>query len=251
MPRFFVAEESVRGDRLEIRGADAEHLARSLRVRVGERLTAVEANTCEHVVEVDAVSPSVVTGRILETRPPTGEPRMQVHVLQAIPARGMDQTVEALSVAGAAAIRPVLTERSVARPDRATARLDRWRTIAREAAQLAGRAQPPVVEPVDTLDDAVAALTGDCRILACVVSETAAPLHEIRIERSHPVALVVGPEGGLGRADLALLEDRGATQVHLGPRVAPTRLAGFLAVSLLLAHDGDLDTSAQRRWAAE
>ena len=70
-----------------------------------------------------------------------------MHVLQAIPAQTMDTTIEALTVAGAASIRPVVTDRTVVRPDasRSTRRAERWHAIAREAAQLAGRAAPPVV----------------------------------------------------------------------------------------------------------
>jgi 16S rRNA (uracil1498-N3)-methyltransferase len=244
MPRFFVGSDQLQDGSVTIAGRDAHHLARSLRVRPGEIVVVVEAERLvEHGVEVVSVDRDTVTGRIAWTRPARGEPAIEVDVLQAIPAQGMDDAVEALTVAGAHAVWPVLTARGVARPDasRAAARVDRWQAVATESAQLAGRAHVPKIHPVRSLGDAVAALPPGCRILACVTGTTATPLSRYALEPGSRAALVVGPEGGLDAADLRVLSGAGATLAHLGARVVPSRLAGFLALSLLLARSGDLD----------
>ena len=139
MPRFFVPAAQVQGATAVIGGRDADHLARSLRMRPGETVVVVEEGRREHGVVLESVSPQEVGGRIVWSRDVTGEPALEVHVVQAIPAKGMDETVEALALAGATAIWPVLTTRGVSRPypRRVTTRLERWRVIAREAAQLA------------------------------------------------------------------------------------------------------------------
>lgn len=246
MPRFFVDSSAVSGAMVRIEGRSAEHLARSLRARVGDTIVVVEDGRTEHGVTIEAVTPSRVRGRIDWSRAATGEPRTDVHVLQAIPARGMDDAVEAIAAAGARAVWPVLTERGVARPDprRSGRRAERWTAIAREAAQLAGRAGAPVVHPVLELGDALAALPPGCRILACVTDDGAGPLRTVGVRPDTPVALVIGPEGGLGPRDIETVRAAGAEPVHLGARVLPSRLAGFLAVSLLLAAAGDLDEAA-------
>ena len=61
------------------------------------------------------------------------------------------------------------------------------------------------------------------------------------------VGLVIGPEGGLDAADLRTLADTGAINVHLGARTLPSRLAGAVATSLLLASSGDLDAAPAPR----
>jgi len=244
MPRFFVPAEQVHGATVVISGRDAEHVARSLRMRPGETVIVVEDGQREHGVVLDSVSPEEVGGRITWSRDVTGEPALEVHVIQAIPARGMDETVEALALAGATAIWPVLTTRGVARPypRRVSARLERWRVIAREAAQLAGRARAPTVHQTLPLEAAVRALPSGCLILACVIdASTAARL--VRPDVGRPVAVVIGPEGGLDERDRALLHTAGAIEVHLGARVMPSRLAGFLALSLVLSTAHDLDTA--------
>lgn len=243
VPRFFVDAAAVQNGMVEIAGDGASHLARSLRARAGERIVVVAEGRTEHGVVLTRIGATRVSGRIEWTRPATGEPRLAVHVLQAIPARGMDEAVEALAVSGARAIHPVITERAVARPAAAAAgrRRARWQSIAREAAQLAGRAAPPAVSEPRPLAAALAALPYGCRILACMADSTATPLGAIEVAVDAPVACVIGPEGGIAPGDLGHLRAANAAPVHLGARIVPARLAGFLAVSLVLAMAGDLE----------
>lgn len=247
MPRFFVPAGAVVAGRGWITGADAFHLARSLRARPGEQIVIVDDAGCEHGLRLDAVNDSRVEGTVQWSRPATGEPALRVHVLQALTKDGLDGAVEAMVEAGAAELWPVITERSVSRPDpvRAPARVERWRAIAREAAGLAGRGAVPVVHDVMTLRDGLAALPGD-RLLLALAVEAPAPLVEIAIDPGVPVAVVIGPEGGLGAHDLADLEAAGAAEVHLGPRVLRARLAGAVAISALLIRSGELGTPVAR-----
>jgi 16S rRNA (uracil1498-N3)-methyltransferase len=236
MPRFFLPPRAV------IEGADAAHLARSLRARPGERIVVVEAGATEHGVVLEEVAAARATGRVEWSRPATGEPTTQVQVLQALCAEGMDAAVEALAEAGAAAIWPVLTRRTVARPDaeRAARRLERWRAVAREAAALAGRAGPVPVHPLQALAQALGSLPPGTRVLACALG-AATPLGTAAAgPHPGPLALVVGPEGGLDPEELAAIRAAGGEEVHLGPRVLRARLAGAVALGILLDRLGEL-----------
>jgi 16S rRNA (uracil1498-N3)-methyltransferase len=249
MPRFFVESDQVADGRATLTGPDANHLARALRATVGETIVIVENGRVEHGLELDEVTTSRVSGAIVWSRPVDGEPRLAVHVLQAVPAQAMDATVEALTEAGAATIRPILTHRTVSRPDpsRVIHRLERWRLIAREAAQLAARAGPPVVHSILPLREALDGLPPGSSILACVISQDAVPILSVVPDPPADVGVVIGPEGGLDPADLRVLEASGAIKVHLGSRTLPSRLAGAVATSLLLAGAGDLDMVATPR----
>lgn len=249
MPRFFVEPDQVADGRATLTGPDANHLARALRATVGETIVIVENGRVEHGLELDEVTTSRVSGAIVWSRPVDGEPRLAVHVLQAVPAQAMDATVEALTEAGAATIRPILTHRTVSRPDpsRVIHRLERWRLIAREAAQLAARAGPPVVHSILPLREALDGLPPATSILACVISQDAVPILSVVPDPPADVGVVIGPEGGLDPADLRVLEASGAIKVHLGSRTLPSRLAGAVATSLLLAGAGDLDVVATPR----
>jgi 16S rRNA (uracil1498-N3)-methyltransferase len=247
MPRFFVTPSQIDADRATLTSVDADHLARSLRARPGETIVVVEGGAVEHGVRLDEVSATRVSGTIVWSRPASGEPRLAIHVLQAVPAQGMDATVEALTEAGVSSIRPVLTSRTIARPDaaRAVRRLERWESIAREAAQLAGRAAPPLVHPVMSLRDAVHNLPPGTRMVVCDARTGSVRILDAVHDHPAGIGLVIGPEGGLDDADLEMLVETGAVVVHLGPRTWPSRFAGTVATALLLAASGDLDSAAE------
>ncbi|HEY6380114.1 MAG TPA: RsmE family RNA methyltransferase [Candidatus Dormibacteraeota bacterium] len=248
MPRFFVGAEQVGGGRGAIVGADAAHLARALRVRPGELVRVVDDAGVEHGLRVDAVSRERIEGAVEWSRPVTGEPRLRVHVLQALPQGGIDGAVETLTAVGVASIRPFAAERGVARPDarRGGARRERWRSIAREAAQQALRGTVPDVYEPATLQAALEALPPGCLVL---LARVGADQHVATLDlgTAADVAVVIGPEGGLSPGEMSMLEARAARAVHLGPRVLRSRLAGTIAVALLIASAERADVSPAAR----
>ncbi|HXA28883.1 MAG TPA: RsmE family RNA methyltransferase [Candidatus Angelobacter sp.] len=243
MPRFFVPASAVGGGRASVDGDDAAHLARSLRATAGERIVVADDAGTEHGVLLDTVTAERCAGAVEWSRPATGEPGVEVHVVQALAKDGMDELVEALAEVGAASIWPVTTRRTVVRLDarRAEHRVARWNAIARNAAGLAGRARPPVVHPLRGIADVPAALPPNTRLMVCS-PEAVMPLNAVLVRRETRVAVCVGPEGGFDAEDLQALRRSGAHEVHLGPRVLRARLAAVVALSVLLAGARELDT---------
>ena len=248
MPARFFLDDVPAGGRVHIGGELAAHLARSLRMRAGDTLVAVDPAGSEHGVRLITVSAGAIEGEVAWSRAAGGEPALSITLLQALPRERMEDCVDIAVQAGVAAIMPMLTERTVSRPDaaRVDARVRRWNAVAREAAQLAGRTTIPTVHAPQPLAAALASLDPGARLVACTIEREAPPLAELALEAGASVALCIGPEGGLGAADLAALEAHDASWAHLGPRVLRTRYAGAVAAALLLARSGDLSSAAER-----
>jgi 16S rRNA (uracil1498-N3)-methyltransferase len=137
---------------------------------------------------------------------------------------------------------PLLTARTVVRlePARWAARLDRWRRIAREAAQQSGRAVvPEIAAPRELAGWAREAGMGGR--LICLWEEARDGLDACLPAGPCPRAtVVVGPEGGLAADEVRGLTDAGALVASLGPRLLRTETAGAVAVALVQARYGDL-----------
>ncbi len=54
------------------------------------------------------------------------------------------------------------------------------------------------------------------------------------------VAVVIGPEGGIAPAEIALLQEAGGVPVTLGPRIFRTETAGLAAIISLFTVSGDM-----------
>ena len=150
MPSFFAQRE---GGRAVITGGDARHLARSLRARVGEEIQVVDPAGSLLTVRLDRVSVERVEGVIVAEHEHRPEPEARITVAIAqLPAPALELVLSRCTEIGAFAFRIFSADRSVARG----AKLERWNTICREAAMLAGRARVPEVAGPSTFDEMVA-----------------------------------------------------------------------------------------------
>lgn len=223
MPHFFGVRQ---GDRIHITGADARHLARSLRAQPGERIAVVEPEGRLLTVELDSVSPREVQGRVVAERDHHPEPGRRVVLAAAmLPATGLDAVLSRGTELGAAAFLLVEAERSVGRG----AKPERWANICREAAMLAGRLRVPEVRGPIPFDRA---WTEAARPF---LLDSSGERQLVELEAQAGVTLFVGPEGGWTAAELARAGDR---VLSLGPRILRAETAALAALALALADRG-------------
>ncbi len=231
MPYLFV---SPVGDRVEIEGRDARHLARSLRVRPGERIAAIDPGDGVSgrllSVEIEAVGADRVTGVVMEVREHRPEPRTATYLAFAmLPAPALEEALARCTELGAAGFLLVQAERSVARA-RGDRKAARWAAICREAAMLAGRLRVPEVQGPEPLARLAERAPGEVVLLDAGADTRLAALP--RAERT----LAIGPEGGWTASERALVQ----THATLGPRNLRAENAAAAALTLALAAAGDL-----------
>jgi 16S rRNA (uracil1498-N3)-methyltransferase len=219
LPSFF-AERA--GGRVTITGADARHLARSLRARVGEEIEVIDPSGYVLTVRLNAVSPDVVEGVVVSERPHQPEPTAKVTIAIAnLPAPALELVLSRCTEAGAHAFYVFQAERSVARG----AKPERWGTICREAAMLAGRLRIPNVDALSSLDD-VLKVSDHAVMLARNAAQALASLTEPR-----DLTLLVGPEGGWSERELAAVP----VKAGLGPRNLRADTAALVGLAVALA----------------
>jgi len=164
-----------------------------------------------------------------------------IHVLQAIPkGRRFDDVVRVLTEIGVERVTAVTAERSVTRlgPGKAERALDRWRAVARAAAEQSRRAWRPTISGPATVDD----LAGD-HDLAGVVAHVGATvgLSEAIDGWTGPdLCIAIGPEGGWSDREVSLWATAGLHEVHLGRTVVRTDHAAALAAAVCAAQLGRL-----------
>jgi len=186
--------------------------------------------------ELVAGPASGVWCRVGEPRPSGYQP-LPVHLLQGLgKADKPDEVIRAATALGVASVRLVQTERSVARltAERGSGRLERWRRIAVEAARQSGRGDIPALEGPSALGDALGVVRASERVTLAAGAE---PLFA-RLSRwrgREPLALLVGPEGGLDAAEQRLAEGAGFLPAALGSTTLRTELAGVAALGALVA----------------
>jgi 16S rRNA (uracil1498-N3)-methyltransferase len=244
--RLFVPAAESGGAGVVLTGDPHHHLARVLRARPGDLVTLFDGAGGEIDAEIVRVGTRATELTVTARRTAaaaTTAPAVAITLLVAVP-RGerIDLIVQKTTELGVGRIIPVLTARSVARPERGGARATRWRTIAREAARQCGRADVPEIDDALELS---AALEGalPARRLALWEGQAAGG-RSLRAALAGPAtatALLVGPEGGFADDELAGVEAAGFVSVGLGPRILRVETAAIVAVALVQATAGGLD----------
>jgi len=230
---------------VRVEGDRFHYLARVLRVQEGEALEVFDGagrSFPAKVVRLEADAAQLSLGP-----PQKSAQRREWILLQGLPKGDkLELILQKTTELGVTVIAPVAMERSVVKlsPDKAADRLTRWSRIAEEAARQCGRSEVPRVEPLRRLPEAIGALPEQTQVFVLDEEEKSLRLGEAFLSRvqdaSQPVALVIGPEGGVARDELELLRKRGALGVSLGERILRTETAGLAALAVLQHLDGEL-----------
>lgn len=220
----------------------ARHLVKSLRARAGDRFEAVDGEGREGTFEIVEASRSGTLVRRIEERitPPGVGARVTIAVA---PPKGdrMDVAIEKACEIGVGCIIPIVAARSVVKIAADSARVERWRRIARAAMVQSMQSHAAHIEAPVPFESVVAAASGGSgtaspRLLLAHPAADARSMHEAfaGLASATPVTIVIGPEGGFSDDEAAFARGAGAAFVSLGDTRLRTETAAVVAAALAL-----------------
>jgi 16S rRNA (uracil1498-N3)-methyltransferase len=231
--RRWIADE-VLGDRAALVGEHADHLVRVLRARVGEDFDI-------------ATGPAVRRGRIKSVTPE----RVEFDLAEEIPAPAlipitlllaifkfdrMEWAVEKATELGVWRIIPVIARRTDAHLAAASMkRVERWRRIAREAAEQSRRAAPPEISAPVKLSDALN-LENAVRVVLAESEEQT--LFRDVLQAHSPasgIIVAIGPEGGWTEGEFESFRQAGWISASLGDTILRAETAAIAATAIAAA----------------
>jgi 16S rRNA (uracil1498-N3)-methyltransferase len=247
--RFFLEPSAAGafgpGDRGRLADSDAEHARVVLRLAPGDRCIGLDGAGHAWPLVVTGVERKAVLVECSGAptfEPAPGEPGAPlpwIEMAVALP-RGSnaDEMVDALAQLGAAALTPLLTERSspAARAE-SDGRRARFERIAREAAKQSGRLWNLQIGSALDLEGLHA--RGDAVWVRCDTRATRAndlgALRDAPCTRARPLIVAIGPEGGFTQAEENWIDTRSpTTTLVLGPHVLRTETAAIAALAVIV-----------------
>lgn len=236
VPHVFAEPADCDDTRVVVRDGVAHHLLRVLRRGVGDRVTVADGTGAVRTAVIAAIDDAAATCAV-ETTAHVPPPSPRVRVVCGLPkGRKLDEVVVRLTELGVDEIVPAHTARSQIRWDgpRAERARQRWRAVARAAAEQSRRARLPVIAPVTTWTAAFTDVRGG---VVCweeaTVSLRDAALHA----PAGQITVGVGPEGGLTAAEV---DGAGLPAVGLGRTILRAETAAVVAPAIVLHRLGRL-----------
>jgi 16S rRNA (uracil1498-N3)-methyltransferase len=241
LTRVYVDQKLIAGKGVGLSEQAGLHLTRVLRLDVGAPLTLFDGTGGEYAGTLERDGKKV-WARVGAHDPVERESTLDITLLQGV-ARGerMDLIVQKATELGIARIVTVLAERSVVKVDakQRERKREHWQAVAIAACEQSGRNRVPAVSEPMPLSEACDSLPGAslrCLLAVDAVGSLAAVAKEAT---TRPMALLIGPEGGLADNERKFAMANGFVACRMGPRVMRTETAGLAALTVLQSIAGD------------
>ncbi len=228
-PRVLVPD--VEPPEVTLPADEAHHVMQVLRLEAGDPIVVFDGAGCEWDARLASVAKRAVTATILQARTPVPEPATRVILaIGLLKGDAMDEVVRDATALGVAAIVPMITTHCVvpkrARGDEAIAR---WRRVAVSSAKQCGRATLPELRaPAPFLD--VLRVAADVKLICLEPTFPGVSLPAFAtVPRT--ALLLIGPEGGWSRDEVASARLAGCQGLQLGPLTLRAELAPAVALS--------------------
>jgi len=238
--RVWVEQPLAAGETIQLSERAAHHLLGVLRLRRGDPLVLFNGEGRDYSGSLVEMAKSRAVVALSAVGPLEDPPRVEIHLGIGI-SRGerLALALQKATELGVGRITPLHTERTLVKLDgaRLGQRQEHWRGILIAACEQSGRRRLPVLDPTRPLGEWLRGREGEG--LALDLDPTGE--HSLRdlAPPQGPVWLLIGPEGGLSRAEHAEAARAGFLAVRLGPRILRAETAPLAAIAAIQTLWGD------------
>lgn len=238
-PRLFQDRPLQISDHIELDPNACHRLSAVLRLETDRKIILFNGDGFEYLSRITLMKKNRVSVTVLEKSEKNLESFLEIHLGQVI-SKGekMDFVIQKSTELGVKKITPLFSERSVVhlKQDRLEKKTEHWQKVAIHAAEQCGRTVVPKIEHPIPLEDWVFNRDEKTRLGL----DPASPQSLSAFPVVGPVALLIGPEGGLTEEELDYAVQRGFQTASLGPRILRTETAALVAITILQCKAGDL-----------
>ncbi|MDQ3009387.1 MAG: 16S rRNA (uracil(1498)-N(3))-methyltransferase [Acidobacteriota bacterium] len=242
--RFYALKSQISDSKITLDGDESHHLARVLRLGIGDRVFIFDGEGCEWECEIASVGKRETELTPLRQLADAVESPLNLTLAQAlIKGDKFDWVIQKATELGVTRIVPLLTDHSDVKmgkaraEERAESRSLRWRRISIEALKQSGRRRlVEIVEPIRFMDFCESNSTGHNLIFS---ERGGRKLRDIT-DNLTQITVSIASEGGWSERELQTAETNNFIAVHLGARILRTETAAIAAVTLAQHLFGDL-----------
>ena len=208
-----------------------------LRVNLDTPLVLFNGAGEEISAKIIAVNKKVIQVVLQDDCTQESPPQLKLHLGQALCRFDrMDFIIQKAVELNVSSITPLYAERSQGRikPAQLEAKLSHWQEIIIHACEQCGQNYLPKLHPPLLLTDWVKEVQDVVKLN--FTPDRALPLKLISNTAPSACTLLIGPEGGLSPAELALCDQAAFERVSLGPQILRVETAAILALGMAQYH---------------
>ena len=242
MQKFFVEENQIENDKINIIGEDVKHISSVLRMQKGEQILIGSKETLEtYLTEIEEIEKEKVVAKIIEKLDTQTESNVEIDLYQGLPkADKMELIIQKTTEIGISKIIPVDMVRCIVKLDEKDAKkkIERWQKVAEGAAKQSKRSKIPEMKNKIKIKDLENIISQYDAFIVAYEEENEITLKQelkkLREQEKYKIGILVGPEGGITKEEIEKLTSYNAKVVTLGKRILRTETAPIVLTSNII-----------------
>lgn len=243
MRKFFVKNEAIKEDKIEILGSDVNHIKNVLRLKLEDEIQVCNQETSQnYVCKILKIEQNCIQTKILRKIEAVAEGNIKLHIFQGLPkADKMELILQKGTELGVSEFIPVAFKRSIVKLSGKDElkKIQRWQKITEVAAKQSQRDLVPEVKNVIPVKN-ICHLVNEYDIMLLAYEEEKQNYikNELLKIKKHKenlkIGVIIGPEGGIDEEEVQILEEAGAKVVSLGKRILRTETVALQIASIIM-----------------
>ena len=243
MHKFFVEDNFINNEEVIINNEDYNHIVNVLRMKKYDKILVTNKKTQKtYNCEIKEINIDKVVCNIISEENKNIEMNVEVDIFQGLPkADKMEYIIQKCVEIGVHKIVPVNMKYCIAKIKDEEKKNIRWNKISEVASKQSKRNIIPKVEKSINMSKLCSEIKNYDLAIVAYENEDNITIKNILKSENKPkkIAVVIGPEGGISKEEVAELTKAGAKKVSLGNRILRTETAPIVALSMI-AYEYDL-----------
>lgn len=239
MPHFFIESKQVKNNIVEVSDKENyQHIAKSLRARVGETLLLIDENQIQYETTISEITNSKVVAKVDNSYPSKRFLDFELYLAQS-PLRSDAQglIIEKATELGVEGVYPIMTDNCALNKSVVEKKVPKWQRVMYESSKQCERALVPTCYDATTLDKILAENSFDKIIVFCerIADKTVRDsFKEQPIKKGDKVLVVIGPEGGFSQKEFDYFKDKSLEMLTLGDLILRAETAVVVALGNII-----------------
>ncbi len=242
MPKFFVKNNQIENNTIQILGTDVNHIKNVLRLKENDEIEICDSDEQQsYLCKIIELEESFVKCDIVNKIEESRESNIEVTIFQGLPkADKMELIIQKSVELGAYDITPVEMARCVVKlndKDK-TKKIERWNKISEVAAKQSQRDIIPKINNIIKISELANIISQYDGIILAYEKEKdytiKQELQKLKTQQAQKIGIVIGPEGGLEEKEVEMLKNNGASVITLGKRILRTETVALNVLSNII-----------------
>lgn len=235
MPHFFINSKQVVNNVVEISDKENyQHIAKSLRAKVGETLLLIDENQIQYETKISEITNSKVLANVDNSYQSKRFLDFELYLAQS-PLRSDAQSliIEKATELGVAGVYPIMTDNCSLNKSVVEKKVPKWQRVMYESSKQCERAVVPTCYDATSLEKVLSENSFDKVIVFCerIADKTIREsFKEKPIEKGDKVLVVIGPEGGFSQKEFDSFKEKSLEMLTLGDLILRAETAVVVAL---------------------